>query len=139
MRDQAMDESAARHTVLYIEDNPTNLRLVQRLFERRPDIELICAVSGQLGIELTRTRQPTVVLLDLHLPDINGDQVLAQLRHDPLTHAIPVVMLSADAFDGQIQRLLLAGASAYLTKPLDVRQLVDTVDQIIADTRKSVV
>ena len=136
MEDEAATEGRAWHTVLYVEDNPTNLRLVQRLFERRPDINLISAMTGERGVELARSSRPEVVLLDLHLPDINGDEVLAQLRQDPVTRTTPVVMLSADAFDGQIQRLLLAGASAYLTKPLDVRQLVDTVDQLIADGHK---
>ena len=128
----AFDELNERRTVLYIEDNPTNLRLVQRIFQRRPHIDLLSADTGRLGVALARECRPSIVLLDLHLPDINGDEVLAQLRRDPLTRAIPVVILSADAFDRQIQRLLLGGASAYLTKPLDVRQLLDIVDQLVA-------
>ena len=116
--------------VLYIEDNAANLRLVERVFERRPDIRMISASRGLLGLEMARSQQPAVVLLDLHLPDIDGDEVLRRLRADELTQAIPVVILSADANDRQIQRLLEAGAAAYLTKPLDIHNLVDTVDQV---------
>ena len=122
------------HVVLYIEDNAANLRLVERVFERRPDIRMISATRGLLGLEMARTRQPAVVLLDLHLPDIDGDEVLRRLRADELTQTIPVVILSADASDRQIQRLLEAGAAAYLTKPLDIHNLVDTVDQVIPRT-----
>ena len=116
--------------VLYIEDNAANLRLVERVFERRPDIRMISASRGLLGLEMARSHQPAVVLLDLHLPDIDGDEVLRRLRADERTQAIPVVILSADANDRQIQRLLEAGAAAYLTKPLDIHTLVDTVDEV---------
>src|SRR5262245_44986120 len=85
--------------VLYIEDNAANLRLVERVFERRRDIEMLAATRGLLGLELARTEQPNVVLLDLHLPDMDGDEVLRRLRSDPLTQGIPVVILSADAND----------------------------------------
>jgi CheY-like chemotaxis protein len=117
--------------ILYIEDNAANMRLVERVFERRADIEMLTATRGQDGLELARTRQPEVVLLDLHLPDLDGDEVLRLLRADPITQSIPVVILSADANDRQIQRLLEAGAAAYLTKPLDIHTLVATVDEML--------
>jgi CheY-like chemotaxis protein len=120
-----------RRRILYVEDNAANVRLVERVFERRSDIELLTATRGHAGLEMARTRQPKVVLLDLHLPDINGDEVLRLLRADPGTQAIPVVILSADANDRQIQRLLEAGATAYLTKPLDIHTLVATVDEMM--------
>jgi CheY-like chemotaxis protein len=116
-------------TVLYVEDNALNLRLVERVFRRRPDIELISATEGLSGFALARERRPAVILLDFNLPDVNGDEVLRMLRADPATSAIPVVMLSADST--QIERLLLAGAVAYLTKPLDIRNLESTIDQLI--------
>jgi CheY-like chemotaxis protein len=119
------------HVILYIEDNAANLRLVERIFERRPDIRMLSAARGLVGLEMARAHQPAVVLLDLHLPDIDGDEVLRRLRTDELTEAIPVVILSADANDRQIQRLLEAGAAAYLTKPLDIHKLVETVDEVI--------
>jgi CheY-like chemotaxis protein len=135
MEDKA-DERASddRHTVLYIEDNSVNRLLVERVFDRRPDVDVIVATRGLLGLEMARDHQPSVILLDIHLPDVNGDKVLTRLRDDPLTRSIPVVVLSADASDRQIQRLLNLGAAAYLTKPLDVHKLVDTVDEMIRVT-----
>ena len=121
-----------RHTVLYIEDNLANLKLVQRVLAAKTDIEIIPAMQGRLGLELARELHPALILLDLHLPDIGGDHILQQLRDDPATAAIPVVILSADATPGQVQRLLTAGASAYLTKPFDVpalrRTIIDLLD-----------
>ena len=119
------------HLVLYIEDNAANLRLVERILERRPAIELISASHGLPGLELVLARQPDVVLLDINLPDISGDEVLRRIRADPLTSTIPVVVLSADANYRQVQLLLEAGAVAYLTKPIDIHDLLDTVDELI--------
>jgi CheY-like chemotaxis protein len=134
MQDAVGSTSTEPRCVLYIEDNAANLRLVERVFERRPDISMITATRGLIGIEIARAQQPVAVLLDLHLPDIDGDEVLRRLRADPLTQSIPVVILSADANDRQIQRLLEAGAAAYLTKPLDIQRLVETVDQVMPRT-----
>lgn len=123
--------ASPRRSVLYVEDNLTNLRLVERIFERRPDLELLTTTHGLVGLEMARSHRPSVVLLDVHLPDVDGDEVLIRLRDDPLTRTIPVVMLSADASEPQIQRLLNYGAAAYLTKPLDVLGLLETVDQFV--------
>ena len=134
-----MDEKAdarasdAQHTVLYIEDNAVNRLLVERVFEHRSNIDIIVATRGLLGLEMARDHQPAIVLLDIHLPDVNGDKVLTRLRDDPLTRDIPVVVLSADASDRQMQRLLNLGAAAYLTKPLDVHKLLETVDAMISE------
>jgi signal transduction histidine kinase len=127
---------ASRHTtkILYIEDNISNLRLVERILARDGDIELISAMQGRLGLELAREHQPALILLDLHLPDIAGDEVLRQLRDDPHTSTIPVVVVSADATTGQIRRLLAEGARAYLTKPLDVSELRSLVDGVVHAT-----
>jgi signal transduction histidine kinase/CheY-like chemotaxis protein len=119
---------ADRRTVLYIEDNLANLTLIQRIVAERDGIEIIPAMQGRLGLELAREHKPAVVLLDLHLPDISGDEVLQRLRDDPVTSTIPVVIVSADATPGQVQRLLNAGALAYLTKPIDVGQLLQILD-----------
>jgi signal transduction histidine kinase/CheY-like chemotaxis protein len=116
--------------VLYIEDNVSNLRLVERILARDGNIELVSAMQGRLGVELAREHQPALILLDLHLPDIAGDEVLRQLRDDPQTSGIPVVVVSADATAGQIRRLLGEGALAYLTKPLDVSELRGLVDSL---------
>jgi signal transduction histidine kinase len=122
-----------RHVVLYIEDNLANLKLVQTLVRHRPSVKIIPAMQGRLGLEFARQHQPVLILLDLHLPDIGGDEVLQQLRDDPVTASIPVVIVSADATAGQIQRLRSAGATAYLTKPFDVRELLRIVDDVLAE------
>ena len=121
------------HTVLYIEDDAANLRLVERLFSRRPDLDLISATRGLLGIEMACDHRPAVALLDIDLPDIKGDVVLKCLRGNPLTNTIPVVMISGDSNDRQIQRFLETGAVAYLTKPIDALRLLATVDELIQE------
>ena len=115
-------------TIVYIEDNLPNLKLIEQVLARRPQIKLITAMQGRLGLDLVRQHRPDLVLLDLHLPDLSGEQVLGRLQADPDTVDIPVVVLSADATNGQGQRLEAAGASAYLTKPLDVRKFLELVD-----------
>lgn len=126
--------SGSAHTILYLEDNLANFRLVQWILSRRPHIKLISAMQGRLGLDLARKHRPDLVLLDLHLPGIPGTEVLARLQADPKTSAIPVVIISADASKGQSERLLSAGARAYLTKPFDVEQFLRTVDELLAAT-----
>jgi CheY-like chemotaxis protein len=99
---------------------------------QRPAVRLIPAMQGRLGLELARQHRPVLVLLDLNLADISGEEVLHMLRDDPATARIPVAIISADAMPRQTQRLLAAGATAYLTKPIDVRQLLDLVDSSLA-------
>ncbi len=120
--------ATAPRTLLYIEDNLSNLRLVERILARRPEVKLISAMQGSLGLELARQHRPDLVLLDLHLPDIQGDEILRELRADPRTGTIPVVLISADATTAQIGRLLAAGARDYLTKPIDVRRFLALID-----------
>jgi PAS domain S-box-containing protein len=119
-------------TILYIEDNLSNLRLVERTIALRPGVKLIPAMLGRLGLALAHQHRPDLVLLDLHLPDISGDDVLRELQEDPELRRTPVVILSADATPGQVQRLLAAGARAYLTKPLDVRQFLALLDETLS-------
>ena len=126
-----------RIKIVYVEDNLSNIRLIERLVERRPHVELITAMQGGLAIELARHHRPELILLDLHLPDIHGADVLASLRADPATAEIPVVILSADATPGQIDRLLEAGATAYLTKPLEMRGLLELIDGTTGTPRMS--
>jgi PAS domain S-box-containing protein len=120
-------------TVLYIEDNASNLHLLEDVFEEMPQVRLLSAIQGRLGLELARQHRPDLVLLDLHLPDIQGDQVLQQLQADSATSHIPVVMLSADATPNQIERLLAAGARHYMTKPLDIKQLVQVLENLLEE------
>jgi signal transduction histidine kinase/ActR/RegA family two-component response regulator len=129
------DSPKARLKVLYIEDNASNLRLVERIMSLRPGVTLLSAMYGRVGLELAREHQPDLILLDRHLPDLLGDEVLRFLRDDPRTRDIPVVILSADASSRQIQRLLAAGAQAYLTKPLDVGTLLKVVDELPGQER----
>src|SRR5439155_3248898 len=111
----------------YIEDNLSNVKLVERLVERLPEVRLIPAMQGKLGIDLARRHHPDLVLLDLHLPDLHGREVLEQLKRDPETAAIPVVVVSADATPGQLERLMAGGASGYLAKPIDLDLLLKTI------------
>lgn len=122
----------ATRTILCIDDNPSNLRLIERLFARRERIRLLPARQGSMGLELARQHGPDLILLDLHLPDINGDVVLVRLRDDPKTARIPVVMITADATANQAQRLLAAGAFAYISKPLEIARFFEVVDQALA-------
>lgn len=115
-------------TILYVEDNLSNLTLVERVLARRPGTRLLPAMQGEIGLELARQHEIDLVLLDLHLPDIPGEAVLQRLKGDPRTEPIPVAILSADATPGQIERLLAAGAMAYLTKPLDLKQFLQVVE-----------
>jgi PAS domain S-box-containing protein len=124
--------AAPRRRVLCIEDNPSNLTLVKRVLAMRPEVEVVAAMQGGLGVELASELQPALVLLDLHLPDVAGEQILHRLREDPSTASIPVAILSADATAGQSQRLLAAGALAYMSKPLDVVELLRLVDSAVA-------
>jgi PAS domain S-box-containing protein len=121
--------SGDEKTLLYIEDNLSNLSLVEQLLKECAPIKLISAMQGQLGIELAARHRPDLILLDVHLPDINGPDVLARLKSRPRTRDIPVVVLSADATKSQINRLTSLGASDYLTKPLDVDCFLKVIGQ----------
>ena len=121
----------ARVRILHIEDNATNLELVEQVLSRSPGIELLAAMTGSLGLELARAQRPDLILLDLHLPDLSGIEVLDALRADPGTARIPVVVVSADATPDQIRRLKGSGVVAYLTKPIDVGELVQTVEAAV--------
>ncbi len=114
--------------VLYIEDNLSNFSLVQNILRHRPEIRLVAATRGQFGLELAAKHHPDVILMDVHLPDINGDEVLRLLRANENTRAITVIVVSADTTPHQIERLKEAGAKEYLTKPLDVRQFLTVLE-----------
>ena len=124
--------AAGMRTVLYVEDNPANMTLVEQLIARRPDIRLMTAVNGTLGIEAARTSQPTVILMDINLPGINGVEALKVLRRDPATSHIPVVAISANALPRDIQSSLEAGFFRYLTKPIKVKEFTDTLNAALA-------
>lgn len=118
-------------TVLYIEDNLSSLRLVESLLRRRGQVQLLTATHGRMGLDLALEHHPDVVFLDLNLPDLHGTDVLARLKADPDTRATPVIILSADATKGQTERLLSAGAAAFLTKPIDVKVFLASLDEAL--------
>ncbi len=116
-------------TLLYVEDNLANLSLVETFLNMRPGWKLVPALQGRIGVELAREHQPDVVLLDLHLPDIPGEEVLRRLRSDSRTAGIPIIVISADATRDSLERLRGAGADAYLTKPLDLDEFLATLEE----------
>ena len=118
----------SKHTLLYIEDNPANMKLVEQLIALRSDIELFTAINGTLGVELSRTLRPDVILMDINLPGINGLEALQILRDDPNTAHIPVVALSANAMLRDIDLGIKAGFFRYLTKPIKVKEFMETLN-----------
>ncbi|HEY0343938.1 MAG TPA: ATP-binding protein [Solirubrobacteraceae bacterium] len=130
-RHVAMEISGQRK-ILYIEDNLANLRLVELVMARHPQVSFVPAMQGRLGLELAREHRPDIVLLDLQLPDLQGHEVLIRLKAEPATRDTPVVVLSADASPGQMRRLREAGAAAFLTKPIDLQELLDVVGRWLA-------
>ncbi len=115
--------------VLYVEDNPTNLRLVKSAFERLDNVELHHAVRGAEALEVAASNEIDLVLLDLQLPDVSGEEVLTRLRADPRTAHMRVVVVSADATHARVRRLRSLGADEYLTKPLDLSRLFEVVNR----------
>ncbi|MDX6381736.1 MAG: hypothetical protein QOI57_2760, partial [Rubrobacteraceae bacterium] len=120
-------------TLLYIEDNLANLGLVEAILSERAGITLLSALQGRMGLDLAREHCPDLILLDLHLPDITGDEVLKQLQSQPRTRDIPVIVISADVTPGRVERLTQAGARDYLTKPLDVEQFLEAIDEVLKE------
>ncbi len=127
------DIAAARTHVLYVEDNASNLKLMQRILAHRPEVNLLTAVDGTSGLQMAQANSPDLILLDLQLPDMAGDMVLDRLHSDERTRDIPVVMLSADATPSQIKRLLAAGAHDYLTKPIEVQKFLHILDSVLEE------
>jgi PAS domain S-box-containing protein len=115
-------------TLLYVEDNPANLELVEQLIARRPDLRLLSAADGNLGIEYARAYRPEVILMDINLPGISGIEVMKILRADPSTAHIPIIALSANAVPRDIERGLESGFFNYLTKPIKVNQFMEALD-----------
>ncbi len=136
LADEPLDPSAAhsgdKRRVLYIEDNVSNLPLIERVLLRRPAVQLLTARDASEGLELARQHRPDLILLDLNLPDIHGHEVLERLQNDPRTSTISVVIISADATSGQRDKLIRAGAADYLTKPLHIKKFLQVLDQALS-------
>jgi signal transduction histidine kinase/ActR/RegA family two-component response regulator len=136
--DKSEPAPSAPLTVLYIEDNLSNLQLVERVLSRRPGVRLISAMRPQLGLELAAEHHPDLILLDLHLPDMPGQEVFRRLQAEPRTAQVPVVVLSADARPTLIEQLLAQGVRAFLTKPLDVKELLELLNTIATERHQAV-
>jgi len=129
-------DGAPLRTLLYVEDNPANLKLIEQLIARRPDMRLLTARDGDVGIQLARANQPEVVLMDINLPGISGIEALRILREDPATAHIPIVALSANAMPRDIEKGLQAGFFRYLTKPIKVDEFMHTLDEVLEFARQ---
>jgi signal transduction histidine kinase/ActR/RegA family two-component response regulator len=128
---RAEETAAGTMTLLYIEDHVSNIALVERLLARRGDYGLITATTGRAGLKLAGELLPDAVLLDLDLPDIRGEDVMRQLRADPATDRIPVIVVSADATSWRRDELIAAGAAAYIVKPLQLASFLGTLDAVL--------
>ena len=134
---EAAGDEPPRRRILYIEDNEPNVALMERLVERRGDLELHATSRGDAGIDLARRLLPDVIVLDLHLPDTTGDAVLHELRASPETRDVPVIVVTADVTRDHEAPLVAAGASGYLTKPLDLGRFQAELDRALARTAGS--
>jgi PAS domain S-box-containing protein len=134
--DESNKRSASdKRKVLYIEDNLSNLTLVEQLLQERPGVELLPATRAEVGLALAQQHAPDLILLDVHLPDLDGCAVLARLKASKATSDIPVVVVSADATSRQMDRLMSAGAMSYLTKPLNVAEFFRVLDTAAATNK----
>jgi PAS domain S-box-containing protein len=132
-------DGAPLRTLLYVEDNPANLKLIEQLIARRPDMRLLTARDGDLGIQLARANQPEVILMDINLPGISGIEALKILRADPATARIPIVALSANAMPRDVEKGLQAGFFRYLTKPIKVDEFMHTLDDVLEVDRREAI
>ena len=132
-------QSGVPRTLLYVEDNPANLQLVEQIIARRPDMRLLSARTGPLGIALARAARPDVILMDINLPGMSGIKAMQILRADTATAHIPIVALSANAIPRDVERGMAAGFFRYLTKPIKVDEFMDTVDVALKHAEQDVV
>jgi CheY-like chemotaxis protein len=132
----AAEEGGHEYALLYVEDNPANLRFVTQLLGRRPNIKIWTAHEPVLGLELADVHKPDIILLDINLPGINGYEVLRHLRSQKDTSETPVVAISANAMSGDVKRGLEAGFDYYITKPIDVNDFLSVVDEILLSISK---
>jgi PAS domain S-box-containing protein len=120
------------HTLLYVEDNPANLKLIEQVIARRPDMRMLQAGDALLGIEIARTERPDVILMDINLPGMSGLEALRVLARETATSRIPIIALSANAMPRDIARGLAAGFYRYLTKPVRIPEFLETLDAALA-------
>jgi PAS domain S-box-containing protein len=128
---RSADQDTSRHTILSIEDNATNQRLIRKILANRPGITLLEASSAEDGLELVRNCRVELILMDINLPGMDGFEALSLLKESAATASIPIVAISANALQSETDRALQAGFKAYLTKPVQVSQLLEHIDNII--------
>ncbi|KXS30359.1 MAG: PAS/PAC sensor hybrid histidine kinase, partial [Candidatus Gallionella acididurans] len=126
--------NGAQRTLLYVEDNPANLMLIEQIIESLPQLSMMSARDGNLGVAQARAHLPDVILMDINLPGINGFEALKLLRADPSTAHIPVIALSANAMPRDIEKGLEAGFLRYLTKPIKVNEFMKALDDALKFT-----
>ena len=129
----SLSSKTTRHTLLYIEDNPVNLRLMEAVIARIPNFNMISAHNGELGLELAESYIPDIILLDISLPGMDGFQVLQRLRQKQNTHTIPVIALSANAMPNDLEKGRKAGFQDYLTKPFKIDDIIRTLGEHLSD------
>lgn len=122
-----MTDHENKKSVLYVEDNPANLRLVEQIIRSIPNVHMWSAPEPLLGLELAKEHFPDLILLDINLPGMNGFQVLKQIREDSKLHNTPVIAISANAMPKDIDKGMQAGFDGYITKPVNVKELLDLV------------
>ena len=128
-----VEAARTRHVVLYVEDNPANLRLIQNIIDLRRNVELLSAPHAAVGIELARAHKPDLVILDIDLPDMDGFEALARLRNMEETRDLAIIALSANAMPRDVEKGIEAGFMRYLTKPVNVQEFLQTLDELLGD------
>ena len=128
----ALLDNSAPVTLLYVEDNPANLTLVEEIVRYCPQLQLLTATDGRLGVEMARTHLPQLILMDINLPRVNGTDALKLLRADPRTAHIPVIALTANAMPGDVERSMALGFYRYLTKPINLDEFTEAINSTLA-------
>lgn len=128
--------TAGGYSLLYVEDNPSNIQLIEQIVATLPNVAMLAAPTPQLGIDLAVAHRPTVIILDLNLPGMSGFEVLSRLKAMPETRCIPVLALTAAAFPRDIKKRLEAGFFRYLTKPIDVNAFLAAINEALTASSK---
>lgn len=132
------EAAATKRTLLQVEDNPANICLIEQLIARRSDLRLLTAINGAQGIDMAREHMPEVILMDINLPGMSGLAALKILRENPVTAMIPVIALSSNAFPRQVTEGLHAGFVCYLTKPYEIGDLMQAIDNALLISTRTV-